>query len=143
MYICERCGEVRDEDELRECSERVFNCYGEYMGSKSYQSDCSCGGEFVEAGECEICGEYIVPGERVCNNCIEEYATVENAILFGAQADCLGIIKINGFLEECFTASEIENILRAHLENKDLLKAKKFCIEDNKDGFIEFIKENL
>lgn len=67
MYICENCQQTFDspnetEDFTSECwgtPVRHMTCVCPYCGS----------GEFEEMDRCEMCGEYINPGEEICENC--------------------------------------------------------------------------
>lgn len=54
MVICEDCGDVLDESELKQ--ERSY--ISDYMGGcyETY-SVCPCGGEVVDAKRCEICDD--------------------------------------------------------------------------------------
>lgn len=140
MLKCNYCGKVVDEDELGVCSEGVFNNYGEYMGSKYYQAECSCGGEFVEADECELCGEWFLDDELTngfCDDCLESEMTFENAEKFGAEENCL-----NYFYECVLGIDKINEILGKYLREynvaSDETKATSFCKED-KYAFAEWL----
>ena len=53
-YICNRCGDVVDE--IPTCTQTE-----EYWGrtvSWEEEDNCSCGGSYVEADECCLCGDY-------------------------------------------------------------------------------------
>lgn len=142
-YICEDCGRVLDEEELPVYKEDYGFQTG--VGWKSMEQElldsCSCGGEFVEATECETCGEYFNDCDniKICENCIEENATFENAIEIGEQNP--KEISINGYLASEFTNEEIEEILKRELvessEFVDKRQHKEYCL-NNKIDFVEY-----
>lgn len=138
-YVCEYCGKVLDEEELPVYNEDYGFETG--IGYKSIIQEivdtCNCGGNFVEATECEMCGEYFNDCDDIgiCNNCLEENATFENAIKIGD--DNPEKIYINGYLASEFTNEEIEEILRRELvessEFVDKRKYKEYCIKNQYD----------
>ena len=69
MYRCSRCGQTFDSPDT------VVDFFSEAWGRqvKHYTSVCpNCGSDdFDEMDKCEICGEWISPGEDVCDNCAE------------------------------------------------------------------------
>ena len=73
MFICKDCGETFWEMP----TERVRIGVGDFgFGSVGFYEDqklnCDCGGEIVEATECENCGEWIPEGEYLCKDCEAE-----------------------------------------------------------------------
>ena len=94
MYICDRCGELVDDDEIKTYKEHYP--YGETCAEQDFISDCSCGGDFVEAEICELCGEYAPKddiSDGLCEKCREEtlksFTELLNANFFPAQIDFL------------------------------------------------------
>lgn len=144
-YVCEDCGRVLDEEELPVYNEDYGFETG--IGYKSIIQEivdtCNCGGSFVEATECE-CGEYFNDCDNIgiCNNCLEENATFENAIKIGNENP--EKISINGYFASEFTVEEIEEILRRELiessEFVDKRKHKEYCL-NNKNDLAEIIGE--
>lgn len=134
-YICEECEKVIDEEELETYKEphgEVFNMW------------CYCGGEYVPAETCELCGEPCLKiYSGVCAECLNDCAELEEAIDYGEQNK--KEILINGYLAREFTLEEIELILMREVrEEKRLglkLKYEEFCLEDKCD-FAEFLKES-
>ena len=67
MYKCQNC--QRTFDSLN-C---MIDSYSEYWGASTplYKSVCPyCGSDdYEEMDKCEICGEWIDPGEELCDNC--------------------------------------------------------------------------
>ena len=49
----------------------------------------------------------------ICKNCLNDKASIENLINFGEENK--EELKINGFLLNCFSLKEIENILKTEL----------------------------
>ena len=62
----------------------VIDSYSEYWGYSTphYKSVCPyCGGDdYEEMDKCEICGEWIDPGEELCDNCGELIKDIANDI---------------------------------------------------------------
>lgn len=116
MYICDDCGTVLDEDELR--TERSY--ISDYMGG-CYETitTCPCGGNIEEAERCERCGEYYKPEDLrdgVCPDCLREEMTVDNAIKYGADGGAREEVSVNGFLARLFMSEKIDEILIREVE---------------------------
>lgn len=144
MYICEDCGDTRSE--LKEVYEHIGGFQSGKQGYTYTDDDCSCGGTYVEAVECENCGEWASELHNgVCEDCLKEEATVANAELYG-ETQKEGII-VNGFYVKVFGEAQINSILHSKFlelttEAERRTKATEFCLED-KDDFGKFIKEWL
>lgn len=147
MYICNCCGETTRE--LPEYTEDFGFETG--VGYKSMEQtfvgECSCGGTFVDAKQCEICGEWEDPDnlvEDICERCFDEESTFANAISFVAENK--EYVEINGYLASEFTPEQIEKILLKELEEAKKLgiktKHKEFCLKDKED-FSIFLKESF
>lgn len=103
MLICEDCGRLYDEYDVG-CHREA---HGEVRGD-----DCRCGGTLIEAGMCHICGDYINPTENdLCEDCIENGMTVENAIEIGEMNR--EEVELNGFFLSFMSQRDIEDILEA------------------------------
>lgn len=67
MYKCQNCQEMFDSPNA------VLDSDSEYWGRRvhHYTSVCpNCGSDdFEEMDKCEVCGEWIDPGEELCDNC--------------------------------------------------------------------------
>lgn len=67
MFQCSKCGTMFD------FPEEVTDFYSECWGAPARHTTtvCPCCGsnDFDEMDKCEICGEYIAPGEELCENC--------------------------------------------------------------------------
>lgn len=117
MYICRRCGETGK---------------GYYNGER-----CDCGGTFVKAQFCEICGDWFresVDLANCCHSCYEKRISVENAIRCGSFAWTK--INLNSFIAEALTEEEIEDILATHILTHKLdfvKKAKEYCSDYSED----------
>lgn len=151
MYICDNCGCTCDDDDLPIYEED----YGFETGigfksmKQTFVDNCSCGGNFVEAQECEMCGEYFAEDDLeggVCKECLEQNATFDNAIELGDENK--DTVEINGFYASAFTLSEIEEILKRELvEAKKLAPdkintdAKNYCLDD-KSYFGEWLSKD-
>lgn len=121
MFICEDCGRLY---------ERV-GCHMEEHG-ECRSDDCACGGVLVEAKECPVCGEYISKrGVGICDNCLDEEMTVENAICIGK--NYRESVKLNGFYLSIMTRDQIEMIIENWVEQHVLDKSaevKEYIMED-------------
>lgn len=152
MVICEDCGAVLDENDLITSKSYV----SDYMGGcyETY-SVCTCGGDVVEATQCEICGEYFRSDEMhdgICDECLEEEMTVENAIECGKDGSARLDISLNGFLASVFSKEKIDEILTEELEklinisdcnaNYVIDRAEEWCREDA-SYFAGWLKRNL
>ncbi len=69
MYLCNRCGRTFDfpDSVVDFRSEMWGRRVGHYVSVCPYCQD----DDFDEMDRCEICGEYIPPGEEICDNCHE------------------------------------------------------------------------
>lgn len=81
MLICNNCGKTIREEDLSTHNDFI-SYYGDDRYYETSADNCSCGGEFEEAIQCDSCDEYclnadITLGWRhnvcVCKNCIESY----------------------------------------------------------------------
>lgn len=150
MYVCNRCGELCEEDDLPTYTEDFG--YDTGVGWRScpqtFVDNCSCGGEFVEADKCCVCDEYFYDEDNngACDFCLNENATYENALLIGDENK--DTIELNGYLLHSFTKEQIEEILKRELEQARKLdkakidkEAKDYCHED-KSWFAEWLEEH-
>lgn len=142
MYICDSCGDIRNE-----LKEEYIECGNFQDGNNGFCdtiSECDCGGTYVEAVKCEQCGDWAAELHNgVCEDCLAEEATVANAELFGEINK--EKIKVNGFYVKVFGEAQINSILHSKFlelttEAERRTKATEFCLED-KEEFGEFIKE--
>ena len=121
MYICEDCGKIYEDEE----AEDVYATTGYY--NLVNIEPCSCGGNLVKAKRCEKCDEFMPEDNlALCDSCIEEYETLENALEIGA--DYEEKVSLNGFFASAFTKEEIESILLETFKAKDE-KIKKNAIK--------------
>lgn len=69
MYQCVNCGETFDSPK------EVYDFTSEFWGAPARHTTCVCpyceSDEIDEMDKCIICGEWITPGEEVCENCHE------------------------------------------------------------------------
>jgi len=112
MYICLHCGH-----EFEDIDRKHYD-----HGTGVWEEYCpNCGSEdFEEAEQCDLCGDWHVAENvtnGVCEKCLEESATVGNAVAFGNTDK--QEVELNGFLAWAYTPDEIEDILI-----NDLLKNK-------------------
>lgn len=147
MYICENCGAICEDVPTYEEDFGYETGVGFRSACQTMDAECSCGGGFVEAVECEECGEWFAKNgnQTICDECLEKYKTVDNALKDGKNEKWE--IAINSFLVECFSVEEIEEILERELRNTEKLgryfdkEAKKY-FEDN-DYLFSKVKEGF
>ena len=139
MYICEDCGDTRSE--LKEEYEHIGGFQSGKQGYTYTDDECSCGGTYVEAVKCEECGDWASElYSGVCDDCLENNATVANAERFGEEERTY--VSINGLYARVFSQDQINHILKVTLNemlNSTICDtAIKFCLK-NKAEFGEFL----
>jgi hypothetical protein len=105
---------------------------------------CHCGGEFVEAEKCPVCGEWFdnTNMNGVCEVCVEACETVGEALAIGAE-NTESVDGINGFVASVLSVEQINKILTKWVEenftdhSKDVVK---YCEED-KMYFADWISD--
>lgn len=134
MWMCEQCGDVYEELPTHDEDFGYDVGIGRVSAVQTMVDSCHCGGNFVEATECDECGEYFEKnGEQsICDKCLEKYKTFDNAIKIGAEYP----IKkgINQFLAWCFSEEEINQILERELREAEKL-GKPFVARDIEEYF--------
>lgn len=138
MLICENCGTLVENNELEVYQEDM---HPDGLGyCQSFAKECSCGGEFVEAEKCAVCGEFYPENSLsygVCAECLKREATLENALAYGEEER--EKITINGLFATLLTEKEIERaLLEILLKNKKEGDIKKYCLLDE-SAFAEFL----
>lgn len=149
-YFCNECKQAFDEFSIRR----------EWVGSRER-------GGYVECGECpncgsediddallcpncgEFCGELFgaFGKERMCEECIKEFATEENLIRYGYEDKQK--IEINGYFAEMLPIEEIERLIGHCIEERKTIdalrrkdnKRRHKYIEDNKDELAIYFAE--
>ena len=134
MLVCARCGTVIEDSELQ----YDYEDYGEEVALP-----CRCGGDFVEATQCSICGEWFDNDglHGVCECCFEEYETVGEALAMGEENT--EDVDINGFIATVLTKEQINNILTKWVEENftDHSSAViKYC-ENDKSYYSDWLAE--
>lgn len=135
MYKCEECGYVFEDAQHWE--ERH-----EFWGASCSEmwSGCpECSGGYEEAEQCKICGEWFLPNELhggACGTCIKEQADFKTCYEIGKKHP--ETIKLNGVLCSFFSESEIEDILK-----KILIERNETDCSDYINGDIEWFGEEL
>lgn len=145
MYKCNMCGSEVEENDLPTYTEDFgFETgIGWKSAEQSFIGNCSCGGEFEEATQCEVCYEWFCDEELengVCNHCIENSVSIGNAIKFGNYYK--ETVELNGIYRSLFSDIEINKILESKLVGVTDInkKIEDFCLCDKYD-FAEFLKE--
>jgi hypothetical protein len=141
MYICEDCGKLIEElpCEIEELS--LSEEFPSYTVKVPIPLQCSCGGDFVEAGFCVKCRNYTASSYEICNSCLEDAKTLDNCLEIGDEWQ--GTVKLNGFLFTFFDTADIEHILKEHLKKspkEEIEKAIKEYYEDDEDYFMGWLQ---
>lgn len=138
MYICKECTEVFDEPKPIESDCGYETSVGYAQVNEEFSCCPHCGSEDIEiAKKCDICGEYTFEN-AVCDNCLEENATLENAIKYGNDEKVK--VELNSFFAWSLSSAEINDILAQWCEeNQGALFLKEFCSQ-NKYDFARWVK---
>jgi hypothetical protein len=153
MYICNKCYQVV-EDKPCIITRYSSRDYDNYSPDDCEEFDeCDCGGRFVEAIKCEICGDLYpedeVHGGNMCRDCIENEINgkeYEYALEIGE--DNKTDVYINGLIPSLLTPEEINKILLDYIEaNKGNIKGfdkkcNKYCLEDI-DCLADYVEEKV
>lgn len=151
--ICEECGKLYSEEDLAvydksepeyEYIQTEVGTIPHFVGWVGEDIHCpECGGDLVEATECECCGELkaICSNNWVCEDCKDEYLNREPLkVALGMGEYSYTKKSINGFIDFLFTEEKINEILIDYVkEHKDdlitELLAVKYArkIEHNRD----------
>lgn len=135
MLVCTHCGATKRTEELK----FVYEPHGE----KHLNYNCRCGGEFIKATECKVCGKWFDNTELhgVCEGCLEEYETVETAIAIGSYSTEKR--EINGFFADILTTEMINDILGKYVEEHytDHSKAVVDYLEADKSAYSEYLED--
>lgn len=137
MLVCNHCGKLKREEELKYVTEPHGERHLDYI--------CSCGGEFVEATKCDICGKWFDANELdgVCEVCLEEYETTGDALAIGAKNTTS--VEINGFIAYALDPVVINEILTKWVEENitDHSRVVVDYCEDDKPWFADYVKEKV
>lgn len=134
MFICKECGHIFEKGE----EQTWIEPHGEHL------SGCQiCSGSYEEAEQCNICGSYFLAeklhgytSSRVCDNCLNERRNdyeMCKRISFGAAEK----VELDSLLVSLFDVSEIEQILREHINSKWQTVDCSLFIERDVDWFCE------
>ncbi len=146
MLVCNICGEVISEEELRTYKEiHDYSSIGQAFAERFTDFRCDCGGEYVEATLCKICGKWFNNEDLhgVCESCLDYYETLDNALEIGEQYT--EKVEINNFLAMVFGENEINAILTQAAKERFADHSKQVVeyLEDDKQAFSEWVIENF
>ena len=136
MLVCNKCGKIRESRELGYAVES--------HGERHLDTNCSCGGEFVPATRCSLCGKWFDGTDLhgVCEVCLDDNETVGTALAIGSVNT--EQVKINGFIATVLSQGQIDKILTKWVEENftDHSKPVVDYLEDDKSYFSEYL-ENM
>lgn len=137
MLVCNKCGKLRESSELGYAIES--------HGERHLDTNCSCGGDFIPATQCKLCGKWFDDTDLngVCEVCLEEHETVGTALEMGDTSRTM--VAVNGFIAEVLDEEQINKILTKWVEENFVDHSKSvvdYC-EYDKSCFSEFVEENL
>lgn len=143
-YFCRDCHETFEEPD----TEREWVGDKEHGGYVEYSECPNCGSEDIDdALMCPNCGEFCgelfgaFGKERMCEECIKEFATEENLIRYGYEDKQK--IEINGYLAEMFSPDEIDRLLKTELDDRQKYGRCADKDKSRRDTYIEDCKDNL
>ena len=125
MYICDECGAVFDVP------------YGEAQPHGEVYSVCpECGGSFIVANQCPVCGGYYHPEAQrfeVCDSCMKSKMTKERVVAYAKDRGC------EQDLYEWFFDCEFR---KASAEAMEVLRAAYLATNDWEGKTTEFVMED-
>ena len=138
MLVCNRCGKVEEyNSQIISNREKL----GVYL---DYDTCPDCGGQMVEATQCS-CGRWFDNSELcgICEVCLDEEQTVENAIQIGKQETV--DVEVNGFLAQILTNEQIEEILSNWVKEKfaDHCREVKDYLDSHLYDFSELVEKKF
>ena len=136
MLVCNKCGKIRESRELGYAIES--------HGERHLDTNCSCGGDFIPATRCSLCGKWFDGTDLhgVCEVCLDDNETVGTALAIGSVNT--EQVKINGFIATVLSQGQIDKILTKWVEENftDHSKPVVDYLEDDKSYFSEYL-ENM
>lgn len=135
MLVCDMCGKVVGSDDLKYVTEM--------HGERHRDTRCKCGGHFIPATKCRVCGEWFDNTELygVCEGCLDEHYSVGTALEIGDEPREL--IGVNAFVAFVLTEDEINKILIKHVEEHytDKCREVRHYLDDNLSCYSEWVEE--
>lgn len=142
MFICEHCGRIKSAEEIQK--HKSFLCHID--GSDYYEDEierCECGGDFLEATPCEICGEnYLIADfitTPICKNCISTHFNLDTALKVGNTEP--EKVTVNGFLQWMLDEKEIDKALIEYVKKYYSDEEMKCYIDDYLSQMPEKIRD--
>lgn len=135
MLVCNRCGTLVNYNDLGYVTE--------IHGERHRNTVCKCGGEFIPAKKCKLCGSWFDNTDLhgVCEGCISEEETVGNALEIGAENT--EMVEVNGFIAEVLTTEQINKILTKWVEENFVDRCTPVVqyLEGDISCFTEFLED--
>lgn len=134
--MCKRCGDVYEELPTHDEDFGYDVGIGRVSAVQTLVDSYHCGGNFVEATQCDECGEWFEKNglQTICDKCLEKYKTLDNAIKLGDEYSIPK--KINQFFAWCFSEEEINQILERELREAQKL-GKPFVSKELESYFAD------
>lgn len=141
VLICPVCGDLFDTDyeRLPRQNPHFWLDVTPVVDRDYHCRECGIG-EYEPATKCAICGNYYYTEDKtdVCEACLEDEETLENAIGIGAENT--EPVDINGFFVALFGAAKINEILAREAQKAKQSEIRDYLYDD-KMGFVEYVKD--
>lgn len=135
MLVCNRCGTVVDYNDLGYVTE--------VHGERHRNTHCKCGGDFIPAKRCKLCGGWFDNTELhgICEGCLSDDETVESALAIGDYST--ENVEINGFVASALSKEQINSILVKWVKENfvDHSKAVVQYLESDMSSFADYLED--
>ena len=142
MFVCKNCENLVEEIPTTK-QYHDYTSLGQRL-EETIDCLCHCGGEYVEAEQCKVCGEWFDNCELhgVCEVCLEDYETVGEALAIGEE-NTESVDGINGFVASVLSVEQINKILTKWVE-ENFTDHSTFVVkylEADKSYFSEYLED--
>lgn len=146
MFICLNCGEVFDENNIGNTTENR-GYYGDEKCSAKISCCPICAGEYEEAAQCKICGEYHPKDDLtggVCEECLDDYRR-DFDVCYKISVDARETqkVNINRLIYHLLGVEEINNTLAEYIRtNMNGVDCSEY-IEEDEEWFCEKLAKEV
>ena len=144
MLVCDCCEKTKHENEIRTYKvSHGETSLGFSLTEEFEDATCRCGGNFVEAKKCKICGALFPKSEYadMCESGMEDYESVEIALEIGKERKTT--VEVNEFVAYALSDEQINKILTKWVEENfvDHSNTVVEYLENDKPWFSDYIAE--